>query len=93
MIHVLLAWLIGLMQAAAPAPKQAVIETTAGTFVIDLDTTAAPLTTAAIAARRVSAEGQEGLRAFLHKRPPAWAAVDTEDTKATKDTKAATEKR
>jgi len=47
MIAVLLAWLIGLLQAAAsaPAPKQAVVETTAGTFVIDLDAAAAPLTT------------------------------------------------
>jgi methylglutaconyl-CoA hydratase len=33
---------------------------------------AMPLTAAAIAARRVSPEGQEGLRAFLEKRPPAW---------------------
>ena len=36
----------------------------------------APLTGAEtarrIAARRASAEGQEGLRAFLEKRPPAW---------------------
>ena len=30
------------------------------------------LTTAAIADQRVSPEGQEGLRAFLDKRPPAW---------------------
>ena len=30
------------------------------------------LTTDAIAAQRVSPEGQEGLRAFLEKRPPAW---------------------
>jgi methylglutaconyl-CoA hydratase len=33
---------------------------------------AMPITAAAIAARRVSAEGQEGLRAFLQKRKPAW---------------------
>ena len=46
MIHLLLAWLIGLLQASAPAPKQAVVETTAGTFVIDLDAPAAPLATA-----------------------------------------------
>jgi peptidyl-prolyl cis-trans isomerase B (cyclophilin B) len=46
MIHVLLSWLIGLLQAAAPVPKQAVVETTAGTFVIDLDAAAAPLATA-----------------------------------------------
>jgi methylglutaconyl-CoA hydratase len=30
------------------------------------------LTAAAIAARRVSPEGQEGLRAFLEKRTPSW---------------------
>ena len=48
MIAALLAWLLGLLQAAAPAPapKQAVVETTAGAFVIDLDTASAPLTTA-----------------------------------------------
>jgi methylglutaconyl-CoA hydratase len=33
---------------------------------------AAPITAAALAARRVSAEGQEGLRAFLNKRKPRW---------------------
>jgi methylglutaconyl-CoA hydratase len=33
---------------------------------------ATPITTAAIAARRTSAEGQEGLKAFLAKRPPRW---------------------
>jgi len=48
MIAIVLAWLVGILQAAAPAPasKQAVVETTQGTFVIDLDTSAAPLTTA-----------------------------------------------
>ena len=46
MIAILLAWLVGVLQAAAPAPKQAVVETTAGTFVIDLDAGGAPLTTA-----------------------------------------------
>ena len=44
---------------------------------------AMPLTAAAIAARRVSKEGQEGLRAFLEKRKPKWI----EDTRVTKDTK------
>jgi len=34
---------------------------------------ATAITAAAIAARRVSDEGQEGLRAFLAKRAPAWA--------------------
>jgi methylglutaconyl-CoA hydratase len=37
---------------------------------------ATALTAEAIARRRVSAEGQEGLRAFLEKRPPAWIAKD-----------------
>jgi len=46
MMTILLAWLMGLLQAAAPAPKQAVVETTAGTFVIDLDAADAPLATA-----------------------------------------------
>ncbi len=32
-----------------------------------------PITATAIATRRVSAEGQEGLRAFLEKRTPSWA--------------------
>ncbi len=31
-----------------------------------------PVTTKAIAARRVSTEGQEGMRAFLEKRTPRW---------------------
>jgi methylglutaconyl-CoA hydratase len=35
---------------------------------------AAPITAQAIAARRVSEEGQEGLRAFLEKRKPSWTA-------------------
>jgi peptidylprolyl isomerase len=43
----LIAWLLAILQASAPAAaKQAVVETTAGTFVIDLDANAAPLTTA-----------------------------------------------
>ncbi|HEY2907922.1 MAG TPA: enoyl-CoA hydratase-related protein [Vicinamibacterales bacterium] len=35
---------------------------------------AMPLTASAIAARRVSAEGQEGLKAFLEKRKASWSA-------------------
>jgi methylglutaconyl-CoA hydratase len=34
-----------------------------------------PLTAEAIAQRRVSEEGQEGLRAFLEKRQPRWSAA------------------
>ena len=48
---------------------------------------AMPMTAAAIAARRVSREGQEGLRAFLEKRTPAWWPERDKDTKGTKDTK------
>jgi methylglutaconyl-CoA hydratase len=43
-----------------------------------------PVTAAAIANRRVSPEGQEGLRAFLDKRTASW--INTKDTKDTKDT-------
>jgi 1,4-dihydroxy-2-naphthoyl-CoA synthase len=31
------------------------------------------VTAEAIAIRRVSTEGQEGIRAFLERRPPGWA--------------------
>jgi peptidyl-prolyl cis-trans isomerase B (cyclophilin B) len=41
----LLAWLLGILQTPA-APRQAVVETTAGTFVIDLAPEQAPLTVA-----------------------------------------------
>jgi methylglutaconyl-CoA hydratase len=34
-------------------------------------------TTQLIAERRASAEGREGVRAFLEKRPPQWQIVDT----------------
>jgi methylglutaconyl-CoA hydratase len=33
---------------------------------------AVQITSEAIADRRVSPEGQEGMRAFLEKRPPSW---------------------
>jgi methylglutaconyl-CoA hydratase len=50
---------------------------------------AMPITAAAIAARRVSPEGQEGLRAFLDKRKPVWVdrAANTKDTKDTEGRK------
>jgi methylglutaconyl-CoA hydratase len=38
------------------------------------------MTTSAIALRRVSAEGQEGLTAFLEKRPPRWVEHVTTHT-------------
>ena len=42
---------------------------------------AIPITADAIASRRVSTEGQEGLRAFLEKRAPSWIVTkDTRDT-------------
>ena len=45
------------------------------------------VTAAAIAARRVSKEGQEGLRAFLEKRAARWSQrlADTKDTKEEKN--------
>jgi methylglutaconyl-CoA hydratase len=48
---------------------------------------AMPITTRAIAARRVSTEGQEGMRAFLEKRTPSWSErlSTTRDMKNTKD--------
>ena len=47
------------------------------------------ITTAAIAERRVSEEGQEGLQAFLEKRQPQWSqpAIYTKDTKDTEGRK------
>jgi len=48
---------------------------------------AMPMTAAAIAARRVSAEGQEGLRAFLEKRPPRWHDQGTATAKDATNTK------
>jgi len=47
---------------------------------------AGAITARAIAERRVSLEGQEGLKAFLEKRRPRWSEppVNTTDTKDTK---------
>lgn len=39
---------------------------------------AVDITTKLIAERRVSAEGQEGMRAFLEKRPPRWSLSQSE---------------
>jgi methylglutaconyl-CoA hydratase len=47
---------------------------------------AMPHTARAIASRRASREGQEGLRAFLEKRTPSWVRLPI-TTKGTKDTK------
>jgi len=44
MMTVLIAWLLAILQTPA-APKQAVVETSAGTFIIDLAPDQAPLTT------------------------------------------------
>lgn len=54
----------------AIAAAKALIPNVAGRPIAD----AMPITAAAIAARRVSPEGQEGLRAFLEKRKPSWNA-------------------
>jgi len=53
----------------AVAAAKALIATVWGRTVDE----ATPITTRAIASRRVSPEGQEGLRAFLEKRKPSWA--------------------
>ena len=66
----------------AVAAAKALIPTVWGRPIAD----AMPITAAAIAARRVSAEGQEGLRAFLEKRTASWV-VSRENTKDAKDTK------
>jgi methylglutaconyl-CoA hydratase len=66
----------------AIAAAKALIPTVAGRPTAE----AAPITAAAIARRRVSPEGQEGLRAFLDKRAASWSqrVLSTEDTKDTK---------
>lgn len=53
---------------AAAAAKQVIRQV----WRVDADQAAA-ITAEAIAARRVSPEGQEGIRAFLEKRKPGWA--------------------
>jgi methylglutaconyl-CoA hydratase len=60
------------LQSAAPeavAAAKSLIPNVWGRPVAD----AMPITAAGIAARRVSPEGQEGLRAFLEKRKPRWS--------------------
>ena len=52
----------------AVAAAKALIREVAGRSIEE----AAPITARTIAARRVSAEGQEGLRAFLEKRAPGF---------------------
>jgi methylglutaconyl-CoA hydratase len=66
----------------AIAAAKALIPEVWGRAVIE----ALPISAAAIATRRVSPEGQEGLRAFLERRTPSWvqAVLDTEDTKGRK---------
>jgi methylglutaconyl-CoA hydratase len=56
---------------AAIAAAKALIGQIAGRSIEE----AGPLTAEAIARRRVSTEGQEGLRAFLDKRKPQWSAA------------------
>ena len=62
---------VGEILSAAPtavAAAKALIPAVAGRAPEDV----ALLTARAIAAQRGSAEGQEGLRAFLDKRDPSW---------------------
>jgi methylglutaconyl-CoA hydratase len=60
----------------AIAAAKALIPNVSGRPIAD----AMPITAAAIAARRVSTEGQEGLKAFLEKRAASWVA-SRENTK------------
>lgn len=63
---------IGQVRAAGPhavAAAKALVRQVTALPVGEVDA----YTAAQIAARRASAEGQEGLRAFLEKRPPRWA--------------------
>ena len=76
---------VGEILTAGPegvAAAKALIPTVWGRTIDD----AMPVTAAAIAARRVSPEGQEGMTAFLEKRTPGWSrrlstTKDAEDTK------------
>jgi methylglutaconyl-CoA hydratase len=61
--------------AAAPEAIAAAKALIASVWARSVDE-AMPITATAIATRRVSAEGQEGLRAFLEKRTPAWSRHD-----------------
>jgi methylglutaconyl-CoA hydratase len=65
------AFLVEIGSAAPEAVREAkrLIREVAGRVSTEGD-----ITTAAIAERRVSAEGQDGLRAFLEKRKPRWMA-------------------
>ena len=67
----------------AVAAAKALIPAVWGRSIAD----AMPITAAAIAERRVSPEGQEGLQAFLEKRAAQWV-VGRGNTKDTMDTKA-----
>jgi methylglutaconyl-CoA hydratase len=54
---------------AIAATKQLIADVSAAASLSDAQT----LTAEALARRRVSEEGQEGLRAFLEKRRPRWS--------------------
>jgi methylglutaconyl-CoA hydratase len=59
--------LLGGPEALAEAKR---LSRAAGELPLDA---AVPMTVDSIAARRISAEGQEGMRAFLEKRKPGWS--------------------
>jgi methylglutaconyl-CoA hydratase len=58
--------------AAGPQALAAAKALIARVWARPIDADVSQLTAAAIAKRRVSAEGQEGIRAFLEKRSPGW---------------------
>jgi methylglutaconyl-CoA hydratase len=65
----------------AVAAAKALISQVAGQAVEDC----APLTARIIAERRVSTEGQEGLRAFLEKRQPDWGRTSSPENQGPPD--------
>ena len=66
-----IAWLAGLIRKNGPEALRACKAALRAIQPVDWDAATAA-TVERIAERRVSAEGQEGLRAFLEKRAPGW---------------------
>jgi methylglutaconyl-CoA hydratase len=73
---------LGDVLSAGPQAVAAAKALIARVWAQPIDDNLRQLTAEAIAGRRVSAEGQEGIRAFLEKRLPAWVR----NTGSTKDT-------
>jgi methylglutaconyl-CoA hydratase len=83
-INALLGHLFAASPAAIAASKDLIRSVAHGA--IDQDMIAG--TAARIAAARASADGKEGIRAFLEKRKPSWAEIKTRSTENTQAKKA-----